>query len=98
MTLSGATIPGQSEPVSDGNKGILCIPPNTSITGTSLSYCLVSYLGHLLGVGSYTSAEMQSVYSDDYPLGMWVSNVHPGSHSLEFDISFDEKNILISQE
>ena len=29
-TLSGALTPGK-----DGNKGVLCIPPNSSITGTS---------------------------------------------------------------
>ena len=26
MTISGATTPGQSEPGSDGNEGVLCIP------------------------------------------------------------------------
>ena len=61
-TLSGATTPGQSGPGSDGNKGVLRIPQSSSITGTSLSGCLVSYLGHSLGV-SYPIAEMQSVYS-----------------------------------
>ena len=34
-----------------------------SITGNSPSDCLVSYSRHLLGGGSYPSAEMQSVYS-----------------------------------
>ena len=47
-TLSGATIPGQSEPGSDGNKGVLRIPQSSSITGASPSDCLVSYLGHSL--------------------------------------------------
>ena len=61
-TLSGATTPGQSEPGSDGNEGVLCIPQSSSSTGTSPSDCLVSYAGHLL-VGSYLSADVQSVYS-----------------------------------
>ena len=60
--LSGATIPGLSGPGSNGNKGVLCIPQSSSITGASPLDCLVSYLEHLLGV-SYPSAEKQSVYS-----------------------------------
>ena len=55
-TLSGATTPNQSGPGSDGNKGALRIPQSSSITETSSSDCLVSYLGQL-------SAEKQSVYS-----------------------------------
>ena len=47
--LSGATIPGQSEPGSNGNEEVFCIPQNSSITGTSLSDCFVSYPGHSLG-------------------------------------------------
>ena len=50
-TLSGATTPGQSEPGSDVNEGVLCIPQSSSITGTSLSDCLVSYIRTLIGVG-----------------------------------------------
>ena len=61
-TLSGTTTPGQSGPGSNGNKGVLRIPQSCSITGTSLSDSLESYLGHSLW-GSYHSAEMQSVYS-----------------------------------
>ena len=49
--LSGATILGQSGPGSDGNEEVFCIPQSSSIAGTSPSDCLVSYLGHLLGVG-----------------------------------------------
>ena len=48
-TLSGATILGQCGLGSDGNEGVLHIPQSSSITGTSPSDCLVSYLGHLLG-------------------------------------------------
>ena len=50
-TLSGATTLGQSRPGSDGNKGVLCTPQSSCITGTSPSDCLVSYPGHLLTVG-----------------------------------------------
>ena len=60
---TGATTPGQSEPGRNGNEGVLCIRQSPSITGTSPSDCLVSYPGHSLVVGSYPSAEVQSVYS-----------------------------------
>ena len=53
--------PGQSGPGSDGNEGVLHIP-QISKPGASPSDCLISYPGHLL-LGSYASAEMQSVYS-----------------------------------
>ena len=62
-TRSGATPSSQSGPGSDGNEGVLRTPQSScSITGTSLSDCLVSYPEHSL-VESYLSAEMQSVYS-----------------------------------
>ena len=60
--LSGAASPGQSGPLSDGNKGILGLLQSSSITEASPSDCLVSYPGHSLGM-SYPSVEMQSVYS-----------------------------------
>ena len=41
-TLSGATTPGQSEPRSDGNLGVLSIPQSSCITGTSPSDALLS--------------------------------------------------------
>ena len=47
--LTGATIPGQSGPGSNGNKGMLRIPQISSITETSAS--------------DYPSPEVQSVYS-----------------------------------
>ena len=59
----GVTNPGQSEPGSDCNKGVLHIPKRSSITGASPSDYLVSYAGHLLGEVPYPSAEVQSVYS-----------------------------------
>ena len=42
--LLGVTTPGQSEPGSDGNKTVLCIPQSSSITD-----CLISYPGHSWG-------------------------------------------------
>ena len=62
-TLSGATTLGQSGPGSDGNEGVLHIPQSYNITGPSLSDCLASYTGHSLRRESYSSAEVQSVYS-----------------------------------
>ena len=45
-TLSKAATPVQSGSGSNGNEGVLHIPQSSSITGTSPSYCLVSYSGH----------------------------------------------------
>ena len=61
--LSGATTPGQNEPGSDGNERVLLIPQSSCNTGTSSSDYLVSYQDTRLGWGSYSSAEVQSVYS-----------------------------------
>ena len=56
-TLSGATTSDQSEPGIEGNE-------SSSIIGASPSDCLMLYPGHSLGwVGSYSSAEIQSVNS-----------------------------------
>ena len=41
-TLSGATTLGLRRHRSDGNKGVLCIPQSSSITGASSSDCLMS--------------------------------------------------------
>ena len=74
--LSDATTPGQSGPGSNSNEGVLHISQSSSITGTSPSDCLVSYPGHLLReVGSYLSAEEQSVYSA-VPADWAMSFVH----------------------
>ena len=76
-TLPGATTTIQSGAGSNGNEGVLCIPQSSSITGTSLSNCLVSYSGHSLGE-SYPSAE-QWVYSTApanmaiIPVDMYIS-------------------------
>ena len=61
MTLSGTTTPDKSGPGS--NKKVLRIPQSSTITGASLSVCLMSYLWYPLDWGYYVSAEMQSVYS-----------------------------------
>ena len=61
-TQSDATTLGQSEPGSDGNEGVLCIPQSFSISEALPLDCLVSYLGNSLG-GGYPSTEMQLVYS-----------------------------------
>ena len=51
LSLSDATIPGQSGTGSDSNKGIPQIPQSSSITGCSPSDCVASYQGHsLVGV------------------------------------------------
>ena len=60
--VDSTTTPSQSGPGSDSNKGTLCIPQSSSITESSPSDWLASYPGHLLGE-SYSTAEMQSVYS-----------------------------------
>ena len=52
-TLSGAGTAGQSKPESNDNEWVLCIPQSSSITRTSLSDCLESYPGLLLGMGYY---------------------------------------------
>ena len=61
-TLSGATTPGQSEPGSNSNEGVLHITKGSK-TGASPSDYQMSYQDtHWVGV-SYHSAEVQSVYS-----------------------------------
>ena len=53
MTLSGATIAGQSGVGNDGNEAVLRIPQCFGITGTSPTYCLVSYTGHSFAVSVF---------------------------------------------
>ena len=55
--LYSSTIPSQSGPESNSNKGVLRIPQSSSITGASSSYRLVSL------EESYPSVVIQSVYS-----------------------------------
>ena len=51
LTLSGATTPGQSGPMSNGNEEVLCFPQSFSIIRASPSDYLVSYPGHSLRDG-----------------------------------------------
>ena len=60
--LTGTTAPGQSRSGKNYNEEILHILQSSN-TGASPSGGLVSYLGHSLGKGSYSSALMQSEYS-----------------------------------
>ena len=62
-TLSGATTSSQSRLGSNGNEGVLHIPQSSGITGALPSDCLLTYTGHLLEGGSYSSTEIQTVYS-----------------------------------
>ena len=50
--LSGATIPGQSGPGSDGNERMLRISQSSCITGASPLDCLVSLGGGLTSLQS----------------------------------------------
>ena len=61
-SLSGATAPGQSEPGSEGNEGVLRIPQSCIITGTSPSDLFSVISRTLIGRRSYPFAEKQSVY------------------------------------
>ena len=61
-SLLGATTLGQRGAGSDGNEEVLHIPHSSNITRASPSDCFVSYPRHLLAE-SYSSAEMQSMYS-----------------------------------
>ena len=63
-TLSDVTTQGQSGCGSDGNEGVPRIPQSSSITGTSPSDFLVSYLGHSLrGVLSLCKQAVGVFYS-----------------------------------
>ena len=70
MTLSGATTPGQSELRSIGNEGVFHIYQSSSITGASLSDCLVSKQGILWGGG------VLSLYRE--AVGVFCSPSRPG--------------------
>ena len=56
-TISSATTPDQSGPGSDGNEEVICIRQSFSITGTSLSDCLVLYPEKSLGARGRTSLQ-----------------------------------------
>ena len=56
-------------PGSDGNEGVLHIPQSSSITGTSPSNCLVSYLGDSLGRVLHLCREAVCVFYSPSRLG-----------------------------
>ena len=60
-TLSDAPPPGESEPATNGNEGVLHISQSSRF-GTSPSDFLMSHPGHSLR-DPYLSSEKQSVYS-----------------------------------
>ena len=63
-TLSGATIPGQGGPGSNGFEVVLRISQSSSIARTSPSDSLVAYPGHSFKSGeSYSFAKKQSVFT-----------------------------------
>ena len=71
-TLSGATTQDQSGPEIDGNKGVLCIPQSSSITGASTSDCSMSYPRHLLGEVLLRCRDVVSVFYSSPLTGQWV--------------------------
>ena len=62
-TMSGDTAPGQSEPWSNGNEGVLLIRQSSSITEASPSEIVLCHIQNTHWRGSYPSAEKQSVFS-----------------------------------
>ena len=69
-TLSFAATPDQSGPERDGNEEVHRISTSSSFTGASPSDCLMLYPAV---ESSYSSAEMQSLYSiaPDNWVGVW---------------------------
>ena len=67
--LSGTTTPGQSEPGSDGNEGLLGISQSTIIIGASQSDCLVAYPGYPLVGGLPLCRETVGIFYSPRWLG-----------------------------
>ena len=80
-TLSGATTSSQSGPGSDSNEGVLYIPQSSSITGTTLSDCLMSYEGHSLRGGVLPLCKDA--------IGVFYSPSWLGSLVIEFSLFLD---------
>ena len=70
--LSGATIPGQSGPRNNDNEVVVRIPQSSSITGISLSDCLVSYQDTRGGGGLPLCREVVGVFYSPSRLGKGV--------------------------
>ena len=99
--LSGATIPGQSGPGSNGNEGVLLFPQSSSINVTSLSYCLVCLIQHTRWGGGYPSAEVQSVYCTaqaDWAIDYWSFDLSDFDVEPDFVIDFDSKVWIVRLE
>ena len=77
-TLSGATTLGQSGPGSNGNEGVLRIP-QISKAGSSPSYGLISYPGHLLvGVLPLCRDAVDVLYSPSWLVGFHGISIFVG--------------------
>ena len=90
-TLPDPTTAGHSGPGNDGNEGVLPVLKSSSITGASSSDCLMLLSGHsfFFGGGSYSYAEMQSVYSA--APAVWAAQVF-----LTLILLFDINPLIIS--
>ena len=67
----GGIIPGQSEPGSNGNEGVLYIPQSSSIIGTSPSDYLVSYQDTRCGGGLTPLQSWSLCILQPQPTGQW---------------------------
>ncbi len=86
-TLSGATTLSQSGPESDGNEEVFHIPQSSSITGTSLSDCLLLYPEQSLGENVPVCRDAVGVVYIPSQLGYvnleTIANERVTPHSLE---------------
>ena len=58
--------------MSNGNEGVLRIPQGASITRTLPSECLVSYLGHSVGIGLITQQRCSQDIVQPQPTGQYT--------------------------
>ena len=82
-------MPGQNGPGSNGNKGVLHIPQNSSITGTSPSDYLVSYIqdahwGSLTPLQRSSRCILQPQLTGGCPRGVMVKAMDCGIVVHEF--------------
>ena len=75
--ISADTIPSQSGPGSDGNKGVPRISKSSSITGASPSDCLVSYSGYSLRGVLALCSDAASVLCSPSRLGHTFFYIYP---------------------
>ena len=91
-TFSGATPLGQTEPGSDGNEGVLCIPQRSSITEASQPDCLVPYPGYTCIYLPKPSARAVMWKTDNFKLSLTGLNLEfsfslTGCHAKVKDVS-----------